>query len=309
MAAARTSKEGSHRPMLAMLKDDQTTAFWKSVAARMLDIWWFEDEVSEALVEASRHEDALVRSQTAIAMGPAAQADHREVIAALERQLEDPIRSVRVNAAWSLRGEVRSGSLAGQELEHFLNLHLDQPSGQMQKGAFHLARGDLPEALKRYQKAVDWDPNSAPLRHELAVVCSMSGDAGRALKEMQEACRLDPEEGEYFYKLALAWNEMGNQQEVMRALEEAVRVDPGHSRAWYNLGLAQNGKGQKEEALKSLIRAESANPFDPEIPYARSTILLNLGRMEEARRVAERALQIQPGYSPALNLLGSMRGF
>jgi tetratricopeptide (TPR) repeat protein len=102
---------------------------------------------------------------------------------------------------------------------------------------------------------------------------------------------------------------MGNQQEVMRALEEAVRVDPGHSRAWYNLGLAQNGKGQKEEALKSLIRAESANPFDPEIPYARSTILLNLGRMEEARRVAERALQIQPGYSPALNLLGSMRGF
>ena len=95
----------------------------------------------------------------------------------------------------------------------------------------------------------------------------------------------------------------------MRALEEAVRVDPGHSRAWYNLGLAQNGKGQKEEALKSLIRAESANPFDPEIPYARSTILLNLGRMEEARRVAKRALQIQPGYSPALNLLGSMRGF
>ena len=309
MAAARTSKEGSHRSMLAMLKDDQTTAFWKSVAARILDIWWFEDEVSEALVEASCHEDALVRSQTAIAMGPAAQADHREVIAALERQLEDPIRSVRVNAAWSLRGEVRSGSLAGQELEHFLNLHLDQPSGQMQKGAFHLARGDLPEALKRYQKAVDWDPNSAPLRHELAVVCSMSGDAGRALKEMQEACRLDPKEGEYFYKLALAWNEMGNQQEVMRALEEAVRVDPGHSRAWYNLGLAQNGKGQKEEALKSLIRAESANPFDPEIPYARSTILLNLGRMEEARRVVERALQIQPGYSPALNLLGSMRGF
>ena len=171
-------------------------------------------------------------------MGPAAQADHREVIAALERQLEDPIRSVRVNAAWSLRGEVRSGSLRGRSWNIFSISIWINLQAKCRKEPFTLPE-EIYEALKRYQKAVDWDPNSAPLRHELAVVCSMSGDAGRALKEMQEACRLDPEEGEYFYKLALAWNEMGNQQEVMRALEEAVRVDPGHSRAW------QHGPGSK----------------------------------------------------------------
>ena len=309
IAQARLSTEGSHKPLLKMLQDGQTPAFWKAVSARLLDSWWFERDVVPAMVQASTSTNALLRSQVVMALGPAVQAGNADAAQALVDRLEDPVRSVRVNAAWSLRSHVDPASVTGQELQHFLNLHLDQPSGQMQKGAWHLAQQDVTSALKHYRKAVEWDPNSAPLRHELAVVFSMIGDQQSALKEIQEACRLDPTEGEYFYKQGLAWNELGNIQKVMESLKKAVEVDPRHSRAWYNLGLAQNGEGMKEDAVRSLIRGESANPFDPEIPYARATILMGMGRIEEARRAAQRALEIQPEFGAARQLLNNVGGF
>jgi len=306
IAQARENTEGSHKPLLAMLKNETTSPFWKAVATRLLDTWWFERGVMDEMVKATTSTNALLRSQVVMALGPAAQAGQPDAIQALQKRLEDPVRSVRVNAGWSLRNLVDPASLTGQELQHFLNLHLDQPSGQMQKGAWHLAQQDIESALKHYSKAVEWDPNSAPLRHELAVVYSMAGNGDKALEQMKEACRLDPTEGEYFYKLALAWNELGNKDEVLKSLEKAVEVDPRHSRAWYNLGLAQNDKGLKEDAVRSLVRGESANPFDPEIPYARATILMAMGRVDEARRAAQRALEIQPDFGAAQGLMNNI---
>ena len=309
IAQARLSTEGSHKPLLKMLKDEQTPDFWKAVSARLLDSWWFERDVIPSMIGASTSTNALLRSQVVMALGPAVRAGNTDAAQALVDRLEDPVRSVRVNAAWSLRSHVDPASVTGQELQHFLNLHLDQPSGQMQKGAWHLGQQDETSALKHYRKAVEWDPNSAPLRHELAVVFSMIGDQQSALKEIQEACRLDPTEGEYFYKQGLAWNELGKSGKVIESLKMAVQVDPRHSRAWYNLGLAQNGKGMREDALSSLIRGESANPFDPQIPYARATILMGEGRLEDAKRAAQRALEIQPDYDAARELLKNVGRF
>jgi len=70
--------------------------------------------------------------------------------------------------------------------------------------------------------------------------------------------------------------------------------------------LAQNDKGLKEDAVSSLVRGESANPFDPEIPYARATILMAMGRVDEARRAAQRALEIQPDFGAAQGLLNNI---
>ena len=83
-----------------------------------------------------------------------------------------------------------------------------------------------------------------------------------------------------------------------------MQLNPRHSRAWYNLGLARNQAGQPEAAIAALLKAENVEQNDPSIPYARATILLNpLRRIPEAIEAAQRALQIQPGYTPARQLL------
>jgi tetratricopeptide (TPR) repeat protein len=304
-AAARQGLETAREPLVQLLLGDETPV-WKAGAAHLLGRWLGNNDVQRALLTSLNNTNALVRSHAAIAIAPLVTTQRADIINSLESLLEDPARNVRVNAAWALRQEIDPLSPTGHELVHYLNYNADQPTGQMQLGAFNLAQEKLEQALEHYTKAATWDPNSPPIRHELAIILSTAGRHQEALKELQAACRLDPTEGEYQYKLALAWNELGDMKQTIEALRKAVELTPRHGRAWYNLGLALNGTGDAEAAVNALVRGESAVPDDPDIPYARATILLQLGRIPEAEQAARRALAITPNYGPAQNLLNSL---
>jgi tetratricopeptide (TPR) repeat protein len=306
MAGGRQGLETSREPLIQMILGTETP-LWKASAAHLVSRWLNESDVQQALLTALNHTNALVRAHGAIAISPMVASGRADVTSALQSLLDDPHRNVRVNAAWALRQQIDPLSRTGQELTHFLEYNSDQPTGQMQQGAFELSRENLEKALEHYTKAATWDPNSPPIRHELAIVLSTAGRHQEALNELQVACELDPTEGEYQYKLALAWNELGKVDETIVALEKAVQLNPLHGRAWYNLGLALNGRGDKEAAINALIRGESAVAQDPDIPYARATILLQMGRQFEAEQAASRALTIQPNYQPARQLIESIQ--
>ncbi len=306
MAGGRQGLETARQPLIDMVLGSETP-LWKASATRLLSRWLEHSDVQQALFSALNHTNALVRSHASIAIAPMVASNRADVKSALESLLDDPSRNVRVNAAWALRQTLDPLSRTGQELTHFLKYNSDQPTGQMQLGAFELSRNDLEAALSHYTKAVQWDPNSPPIRHELAIVFSTVGRHQEALAELQVACRLAPEEAEYQYKLALAWNELGKIDNTINALQTAVDLDPLHGRAWYNLGLALNGRGDTDAAIDALVRGESAVADDPDIPYARATILLQQGRQFEAEQAASRALSIRPNYPPAQQLIHSIR--
>jgi tetratricopeptide (TPR) repeat protein len=305
VAAARRGEPAGRDGMLALLAGDEIS-YWKAVAAGLLERWVMEPPVQAALLDALEHPDPLVRAAAAESLEPFGSRDEGEITDALRRLLEDPMRSVRFRAAWALRGSLDLETSAARELRHVLDFNADQPGGQAQKGAFALARNNPLTALAHYQKAVQWDPYSAGLHNELAVVLSLLGRSGEALRSMQQAAELDPADAEFQYRLALAWHENGRLDRALEALERTVRLDPAHARAWYNLGLARNQAGDSPAALDALMNGEKADPRDPRIPYARATILLQLGRETEARQAVEEALRRQPNFAAALELLGQM---
>lgn len=305
IADARQGLETSREPLIQMILGAETP-LWQASAAHLLSQWLDHSEVQRALLSALNNTNAMVRAHATIAIGPLAESQRADLTTVLKSLLEDPRRNVRVNAAWALRHQLNPFSPAGRELDHYLHHISDQPTGQMQLGALALAQENTADALAHYTKAAQWDPNSPPIRHELAIVQSMNGNHQEALKELQAATTLAPNEAEYQYKLALAWNELGDADKTIGALEDAVRLDPMHARAWYNLGLARNGRGDTEGAINALIRGESTAPTDPDIPYARATILYQLGRQFEAKQAARRALTIRSDYAPARQLLDAM---
>jgi tetratricopeptide (TPR) repeat protein len=302
IAQARRGDASARQPLLDSMTGNDSP-YWKAAAASLLGQWAGEPKVMDALLKALEDPDPLVREQAVRALEPLAAQAGSPVALALCKLLDDPARSVRVSAAWALRTSLPAGTQAARDLQYYLRLNSDQPTGQMQEGAFTLARGQPKEALAHYQKAVAWDTNSAASRHDLAVALSALGRSREAIEQLEAACRLEPKEAEYEFKLALAWNEAGATDKTVAALEKAVRLDPRHARAWINLGLARNTLGQTEPALEALLRAETLAPDDPQIPYARATILARLGRNPEARVAAERALQLNPGYVDTQRLL------
>jgi tetratricopeptide (TPR) repeat protein len=288
--------------MLALLAGDEIP-YWKAVAAGMLEPWILEPRVQEGLLGALADPDPLVRAAAVTSLEAFGAQSRGPVVDALRRLLNDPMRSVRFRAAWALRGTLDLDVRAAGELRHILDFGADQPGGQAQKGAFALARNHPLTAWDHYRRAVEWDPYSAGLHNELAVVLSMLGRPEEALRSMQQAAQLSPGDPEFQYRLALAWNETGRLDRALEALERTVQLDPAHGRAWYNLGLARHQAGDTAAALEALMNGERANPRDPQIPYARATILLQLERNAEARQALEEALRREPAFAAAREAL------
>ncbi|MCE9613670.1 MAG: tetratricopeptide repeat protein [Lentisphaerae bacterium] len=291
IAAARNNQPGARDGLLTMLTSD-TNAYWQAVAAGLLRPWSADPPVAAALQAALSHSNALVRAQSvsALAAGPHAQ-----------KLLDDPVRAVRHAAAWAQRGELEADSQTGRELRAVLDYVADQPLGQMQAGAYYLARGDLAQAAAHYRTAVEWDPNAAAIRHDFAVVLSMQGDSAAAVQQLEAACRLEPGSGEFRYKLALAWNEAGRTELAVANLQEAVRLEPAHGRAWYNLGLASAGAERLPDAVDALRRATDLIP-GPDAPYALATVLARQNHLTAARTALAEALRRDPTHAPSRQL-------
>ncbi len=293
-------------PALVKMTAGETNFFWRAVAANLLQRWAAETNVTAALLRCAGDTNELVRTAAVRGLEPLAQSGVDRVVKTLNARLADPVRSVRVAAAWALHHTLDTNSPAGADLLAYLRHNADQPSSVMQAGVFLLDRGDAVGALELLRRAVSWDPNSAPLYHALAVAASVQGQSAEAVTALQSACRLAPRDAEYRYKLGLALNEVGRLDEAQAALAEAVKLDPQFARAWYNLGLAYSAQEKIEPALAALLRAESLDARSPQIPYARATILARLGRTDEARRAAQRALELQPGFPGAAELLRAL---
>jgi tetratricopeptide (TPR) repeat protein len=296
---------------LATRLGSESASYWRAVAAAMLGAMLRAhpggEGVSAALVGATHDTSPLVRAYVATALDPLADAGDATAHAALVELARDPARNVRHQAAWALRATLAPGDPATSETRGILDESADEPLGRMRIGAWQLARGAPDSALGSYRVAAEWDTNSAPIRHELAIVLARLGRNDEAVVELLAACRHDPQVAEYPFKLGLAWNEVGRRDLAISSFQHAVRLDPAHARAWYDLGLALDADGRSTDALHALDRAGGADPLSPEAPYARATILARLGKREAARGAAAEALTRQPGYRPALELLTSLR--
>jgi predicted CXXCH cytochrome family protein len=302
VAGARAGQRAAAEGLLRLMSTE-TNSLWRAVAAGLLQSWSHETNVTRALVERTDDPHPLVRARIARALEAVPAASDPPVQRALRRLLSDPVRSVRVEAAWALRAELDTNSVASRDLLAFFHHNADLPTGLLQAGLFHQERGQLPRAVELLRRAVTWDGGSPPLRHALAIALSAEGRAAEAVRELEVACRLAPRGAEYRFQLGLALNEAGRLTDAIAALEAATRLDPQFAKAWYNLGLAYSAQQQPERAVEALIRAESLDSASPSIPYARATILARLGRIAEARLAARRALEIESSFSDAAALL------
>jgi len=305
VAKARRGEPSAREGLIRMLGTEPIPA-WQATASHLLARWVMDPQAAKALMDQLSNKSPLVREAVVRTLVHQTRAGNEEVRKALQPMLDDESRSVRVAAAWALVDTLDLTHTAGRELTHMLDINSDQPTGRMQLSQFAYLRGDTPVAIRQIRKAIEWDPNSPPFHHDLAILLSTTGDMAGAVKALEEAIRLAPEEAEYRYKLALAMAETGDMPKAVAALEKTVELDPLNGRAWYNLGLAYNGMNQPEKAIEALLKGGIAEPSDYAIPYARATILARLGRRDEAIAAATKALQIRKDFPEAIQLIHTL---
>ncbi|MDQ5980006.1 MAG: Tetratricopeptide repeat protein [Verrucomicrobiota bacterium] len=223
--------------------------------------------------------------------------------------LADPVRLVRLDAAWALSAALPPGSASRRELDFYLALTLDQPTGRLRIGQDLANRGDLAGAEREIARAVDWDPYSAGIRESQGMVLAGLGQLNEAGNAFYRAADLAGRDrgAPLALRAGLAFAEAGRLMEAENGFRLALRLDPQVHRARYNLGLLLAQAERLPEAGAELARAEADAAAEADYPFALATVLLRQGDRTGARAAAERTLRIDPAHAGAQQVLQATR--
>ena len=297
ISAVYAGERGSLEPMLKAYTQE-ANPYWQASLIQIMQPFATDPRVQNIAQEALRSKESLVRATACriLEFSP-------ENGPWLEPMLQDPVKEVRMAAAWAWRSRLSERSEVLKELKQTIIYTADQPSGIMRMAQLESEANNLSEAEKWLKKALALDQTSASTHGFYAVLLGQMGRPKEALVELETAAKLEPANPRFLYLQALTYAELGDNAKTEQLLRQVVQVAPGHDRAHYNLGLLLAGQNKLQEAVQSLFAAEQLNPREISYPYARATVHLRMGQKMEAFEACRTCLGIDRNYQPAMQLI------
>ncbi len=287
---------------LATLVEEEENSVWKAALITLAGRWSQELRVRK-LVHASLNDSSpLVRSASIRAL-----ATHPHEFRRLEPLSNDPARLVRIDTTWALINQSSPDLPIPQELARYIEFNADQPPGADRKAQLAYRNGNLNEAEKWFQNAVQWDRLSPGLWQNLALFLNACGKYKGAIEALEKARKLDSSDPSFPYMTALIHAESNNFEEAERYFRLTLEADPEFARAWYNLSLLFAQAENIDDAIAAIEKAETIEPDVPDHPYVKATLYLRQRKIAAGKTAAQRALKINPNYSPARQFLQSIR--
>ncbi|MEM1080354.1 MAG: tetratricopeptide repeat protein [Pseudomonadota bacterium] len=179
----------------------------------------------------------------------------------------------------------------------------------IRRGRALLEQGDWARARADFDRALQFDPESAAAIGGLGRVALRSGDAARAELLLKQALALDPLATQLHQQLGLTYRELGRIDEARAELALAGQgqerfLDPVLSgvqqqsvspQLYLESGLAQAELGDYDAAAGSLSAALQLDPDNVNILSNYGNVLARIGRYDLARSAYQKMTQLEPG--------------
>jgi tetratricopeptide (TPR) repeat protein len=171
-------------------------------------------------------------------------------------------------------------------------------------------------AVHLLESVVDSGRAFADVHHLLGVSLSLLGQAQRALRELERALELNPRYTEALIHRGLVLNELGRTDEAEEAFTRAAANLDQHTAglpapvaaqlANRHADLAETyaGAGAFGRAIDEYQRALELGPEFHDLRYRMARVLLDAGRVLEARDALEHVLRARPAFVDAQAALG-----
>ena len=307
LEAGRSGKAGAERDLMRLALDAEQPAIARATALEMLR--GYGPDGSTSMIASVQDPNPIVRARAVgglIGLPPQARLD------AAAPALEDPLRSVRVEAARVLASVPREVfganrlaqfDAALEEYEAAQKFSEDVPSAHMNLARLRIEQGRVELAESHYRTAIRQDPRFVAAPLELAQLYNGQGRNEDAESVLRKALRLSPEEGQIYYSLGLLLAEMQRLPEAAVHLGEAAERLPGQIRIRYNYALALQRLGRRSEAERQFLEAHRAEPADSEVVHALAIFYFQEQRLAEARIYAQKLAERNPGAPGPQQLL------
>jgi tetratricopeptide (TPR) repeat protein len=164
-------------------------------------------------------------------------------------------------------------------------------------GTALLRLGQHDDALRVFDKAIQFEPNDGQLWWQMGNALIEAGRSSDALVCFQHTITLNPRHGDAAYKAGHILHTLGRFEEALASLRRSAELQPDHAPTLQVRALVLKDLNRFEEALADNLRAVELDPSNADSCNNMGTILGELGRTEEALSWYDRSLKIQPNVA------------
>ena len=193
------------------------------------------------------------------------------------------------------------------QIDAALAVNPNAPEAVMLSGMLLKASGRAQEAVARLEKAVALNPRYGEGWHNLGTTLLDMGRAGDALTAFDKLVVLEPRSEGAHYNRGLALQALERAQDALACYRQALSIRPDLNPTRYNIGVLLTNLGENlDEALGHFDAVLAREPRNVKAWTGRAKALPAMKRYGEALESVERALAIDPDYTPALSIRSSV---
>ncbi|WP_248723636.1 tetratricopeptide repeat protein [Seonamhaeicola sp. ML3] len=313
LAPGIAGETNGYESLLALAHDTIYPNIARASAINNMANYYSADAI-ENMLQFLQDDSPLVRGATLDVLGEITNVDYINYFLPL---LKDEKRSVRVKAFFAL-GNLNSQQVPPEykeiynkvkkEFETHLRVTSDFAGGRAKRGSFFLKQGDVPNAIKSYESALEIDNQNNIIRTNLANLYYRNGQ----LKESEEAFKTvisqEPEFGQTYYSYALLLGEQNRNEEAIEQMELAIKYMPDNIRFYYNLSLLYDKVNNLKKAETTIVKGLEISPQNGDLLYVLAYIYQKGGQINKARNIAKQLIELYPNNRQYMALLNGLSG-
>jgi tetratricopeptide (TPR) repeat protein/tRNA A-37 threonylcarbamoyl transferase component Bud32 len=154
--------------------------------------------------------------------------------------------------------------------------------------------GDIDQAAKAFNRAIELDPSNSGLYGSLAGLLAETGREAEAVDLIQRGLERFPNAPEAYVVAAEFYLGLGLTDEAILLLDQAIELNPEDAWVYAVLARAEASIGNQDLAHQALEEADARNPGDPWLDEFIGWTYMELGICELAVDHFERALSMDP---------------
>lgn len=171
--------------------------------------------------------------------------------------------------------------------------------GVMLAGLLAEGRGEPEDALERFARAAELDPESWETRYHHGRALAAGGRFDEAIPELEAAAERHAEASAVSYTLGIAHASLGHAGEAVTALTRAIEVDPFFLDAYLTLADVLCAARRPEEARTVLLQAQSIRPDAAAVYDKLAAVELKLGDLPAAVAALAEEARVDPANAEA----------
>jgi len=167
--------------------------------------------------------------------------------------------------------------------------------------------GKKEKAALHFEKAVQLNPRFVDALNNLGISLAEQNKIQDALSCFEKALSVKPRDKNTHANLGNAYSILENYEKAEYHLKQAILIDPSSPSPYFNLGIMFMQIHEWKTAIQYLEKSLEKNPRNASAHLKMGICLTMLGKKEDARFAYEKALQIAPGWKPALKALNLLK--